>query len=193
MAAPRVAIVVYSMYGHVAKCASVYFIVYYATKHGAAAVAESVKGGLEKAGGAAAIYQYVQPIFPKFTGVANARIRVPETLSSDILTKMHAPAKPDYPIITPAKLTEFDAFIFGIPTRYGNFPTQWKVCMLSIVSMSFVQVTIVYQSFWDATGSLWATGALAGKYAALFVSTGTQGGGQESTALASMSTLAHHG
>ncbi|KAF7428392.1 flavodoxin-like fold protein [Pleurotus ostreatus] len=138
MAAPRVAIVVYSMYGHVAK------------------LAESVKGGLEKAGGAAAIYQ------------------VPETLSDEILTKMHAPAKPDYPIITPAKLTEFDAFIFGIPTRYGNFPAQWK-------------------SFWDATGSLWATGALAGKYAGLFVSTGTQGGGQESTALASMSTLAHHG
>ncbi|KAF4567703.1 flavodoxin-like fold protein [Pleurotus pulmonarius] len=138
MAAPRVAIIVYSMYGHVAK------------------LAESVKGGLEKAGGAAAIYQ------------------VPETLSSEILTKMHAPAKPDYPIITPAKLTEFDAFIFGIPTRYGNFPAQWK-------------------SFWDATGSLWATGALAGKYAGLFVSTGTQGGGQESTALASMSTLAHHG
>ncbi|KAG9220850.1 hypothetical protein CCMSSC00406_0002550 [Pleurotus cornucopiae] len=138
MAAPRVAIIVYSMYGHVAK------------------LAESVKGGLEKAGGAAAIYQ------------------VPETLSDEILTKMHAPAKPDYPIITPAKLTEFDAFIFGIPTRYGNFPAQWK-------------------SFWDATGSLWATGALAGKYAGLFVSTGTQGGGQESTALASMSTLAHHG
>ena len=40
---------------------------------------------------------------------------------------MHAPAKPAYPVITPAELEGFDAFIFGIPTRYGNFPAQWKV------------------------------------------------------------------
>ncbi len=98
----------------------------------AAAVAESVKGGLEKAGGAAAIYQFAYLLPQKHSVVVNARIRVPETLSSEILTKMHAPAKPDYPIITPAKLTEFDAFIFGIPTRYGNFPAQWKVCMRTI-------------------------------------------------------------
>ena len=67
------------------------------------------------------------------------------------------------------------------------------------------------KAFWDATGGLWAKGALAGKYASVFISTGTLGGGQgetslfwnasvpdidsapESTALASMSTLAHHG
>ena len=40
---------------------------------------------------------------------------------------MHAPAKPAYPVLDPAKLAEFDAFLFGIPTRYGNFPAQWKV------------------------------------------------------------------
>jgi NAD(P)H dehydrogenase (quinone) len=39
---------------------------------------------------------------------------------------MHAPPKPDYPVITPNALTEYDAFLFGIPTRYGNFPAQWK-------------------------------------------------------------------
>jgi multimeric flavodoxin WrbA len=49
------------------------------------------------------------------------------------------------------------------------------------------------QAFWDATGGLWAAGKLAGKYVGLFVSTGTQGGGQESTAIAMMSTFAHHG
>ncbi|OBZ77240.1 Protoplast secreted protein 2 [Grifola frondosa] len=68
----------------------------------------------------------------------------------------------------------FDAFIFGIPTRYGNFPAQWK-------------------AFWDATGGLWAQGKLAGKYASVFVSTGTPGGGQETTVISSLSTLTHHG
>lgn len=49
------------------------------------------------------------------------------------------------------------------------------------------------QTFWDKTGKQWASGAFYGKLAGLFISTGTLGGGQESTALAAMSTLAHHG
>lgn len=40
---------------------------------------------------------------------------------------MHAPPKPNYPVIQPDDLTKFDAFIFGLPTRFGNFPAQWKV------------------------------------------------------------------
>lgn len=136
--APRVAIVIYSMYGHIAK------------------MAEAVKAGVGSAGGSATIYQ------------------IPETLSDDILAKMHAPAKPDYPVIKPADLTQYDAFLLGVPTRYGNFPAQWK-------------------SFWDATGGLWASGALLGKYAGVFVSTGTPGGGQETTVISTLSTLAHHG
>lgn len=60
-------------------------------------------------------------------GTSILQIRIPETLSEDILTKMHAPPKPDYPIITPQELPGFDAYLFGIPTRYGNFPAQWKV------------------------------------------------------------------
>ena len=87
---------------------------------------------------------------------------------------MYAPAKPNVPIITPEILATYDAFLIGIPTRYGNFPAQWK-------------------SFWDATGSLWASGALWGKYAGVFVSTAGPGGGQESTVIAAMSTLVHHG
>lgn len=87
---------------------------------------------------------------------------------------MYAPAKPDVPVITPEILATYDAFLIGIPTRYGNFPGQWK-------------------AFWDATGGLWAAGALWGKYAGVFVSTAGPGGGQESTVIAAMSTLAHHG
>lgn len=40
---------------------------------------------------------------------------------------MHAPPKPNYPILSPNDLGNFDGFILGIPTRYGNFPAQWKV------------------------------------------------------------------
>jgi len=53
--------------------------------------------------------------------------RVPETLSEDVLKLLHAPAKPDYPVIAPADLANYDAFLFGVPTRYGTFPAQWKV------------------------------------------------------------------
>jgi multimeric flavodoxin WrbA len=40
---------------------------------------------------------------------------------------MHAPPKPDFPVFTPADLANYDAFLFGVPTRYGSFPAQWKV------------------------------------------------------------------
>ena len=73
------------------------------------AVAETVKSGIESAGGSATIYQ------------------VAETLPQDVLEKLHAPPKPSYPVIQPADLPQFDAFVFGVPTRYGNMPAQLKV------------------------------------------------------------------
>ncbi|RHZ66006.1 Minor allergen Alt a 7 [Aspergillus turcosus] len=136
--APKVAIVFYSLYGHIVK------------------LAEAEKKGIESAGGKADIFQ------------------IAETLSEDVLAKMHAPPKSSYPVVEPETLQDYDAILFGIPTRYGNFPTQWK-------------------AFWDKTGGIWASGGYWGKYAGLFISTGTMGGGQESTAIAAMSTLAHHG
>jgi len=136
--APKVAIVFYSMYGHIQK------------------LAEAEAEGLKKAGITADIYQ------------------VAETLPQEVLTKMYAPAKSEYPVINADKLATYDAFLIGIPTRYGNFPAQWK-------------------AFWDTTGGLWASGGLSGKFAGVFVSTASPGGGQESTVIASLSTLAHHG
>lgn len=110
---------------------------------------------------------------------------------------MHAPPKPDYPVISVSQLTDFDAYLFGIPTRYGNFPGQWKVGLVDaryrcgVVARDLIPP--LEQAFWDATGKLWAEGALAGKFAGVFVSTGTPGGGQETTVSNSISTLAHHG
>jgi len=136
---PKVAIIYYSMYGHIA------------------AMAKAELEGLKKAGIEADLFQ------------------VAETLPQEVLTLMHAPGQDaSIPIIDADTLEKYDAFLFGIPTRFGNFPAQWK-------------------AFWDSTGKQWSTGGFWGKYAGLFISTGTQGGGQESTALAAMSTLAHHG
>ncbi len=50
--------------------------------------------------------------------------RVTETLPESVLTLMHAPAKPDYPIATPATFTEYDGFLH---TRFGTMPAQFKV------------------------------------------------------------------
>jgi NAD(P)H dehydrogenase (quinone) len=47
--------------------------------------------------------------------------------------------------------------------------------------------------FWDGTASLWLSGALAGKPAAVFTSTGTLHGGQETTLVCMMLPLLHHG
>ncbi|KAL2684887.1 Minor allergen Alt a 7 [[Neocosmospora] mangrovei] len=138
--APKIAIVYYSMYGHIKT------------------LAEAEKAGIEKAGGSADLYQ------------------IPETLPEDVLAKMHAPPKPaDVPVLEdPSKLEEYDAFLLGIPTRYGNFPAQWK-------------------AFWDKTGKQWASGGFWGKMAGIFVSTASLGGGQETTAQNAISTLTHHG
>ncbi len=87
---------------------------------------------------------------------------------------MHAAQFPDVPVITPSELVNADGFILGIPTRYGVCSAQMK-------------------AFWDATGGLWMKGELAGKYAGMFTSTGSQHGGQETTILTFIPVLAHHG
>jgi len=130
MSPPKVAIIIYSMYGHIAKRMFRCFI------HGppclsviSSLVAEAEKAGIEEAGGKADIFQYVfvHIVRPHFLNTKRLFCRVAETLSQEILTKMYAPAKPDYPIITPDIISTYDAFILGIPTRYGNMPAQWKV------------------------------------------------------------------
>ncbi|KAF2285885.1 hypothetical protein GH714_008707 [Hevea brasiliensis] len=100
--------------------------------------------------------------------------QVPETLPEEVLGKMSAPPKSDIPIITPNELAEADGFVFGFPTRFGMMAAQFK-------------------AFLDATGGLWRTQQLAGKPAGIFYSTGSQGGGQETTALTAITQLVHHG
>ncbi|XP_071722447.1 probable NAD(P)H dehydrogenase (quinone) FQR1-like 2 [Rutidosis leptorrhynchoides] len=108
-------------------------------------------------------------------GVEAVLFRVPETLPAEVLDNMKAPPKdPEVPEITASELTEADGVLFGFPTRYGCMAAQMK-------------------AFFDSTGQLWKEQKLAGKPAGFFVSTGTQGGGQETTAWTAITQLAHHG
>jgi NAD(P)H dehydrogenase (quinone) len=104
--------------------------------------------------------------------------RVPETLPNEVLKKMGAvdaqQAMEHVPICTVEELASADAVIFGTPTRFGNMCGQMR-------------------QFLDATGQLWAKGALVGKVGSVFTSSATQHGGQESTILSFHITLLHHG
>ncbi|KAG6469411.1 hypothetical protein ZIOFF_074128 [Zingiber officinale] len=108
-------------------------------------------------------------------GVEGVLYRVPETLPAEILEQMKAPPNDlSIPEISAAELVEADGILFGFPTRFGSMAAQMK-------------------AFFDTTGQLWREQKLAGKPAGFFVSTGTQGGGQETTAWTAITQLAHHG
>ncbi|MCO5569964.1 hypothetical protein L7F22_023678 [Adiantum nelumboides] len=107
-------------------------------------------------------------------GVEATLWQVPETLPEEVLQKMSAPSKSEVPVIEPAQLATADGVVFGFPTRFGMMAAQFK-------------------AFLDATGGLWRSQSLAGKPAGIFYSTGSQGGGQETTALTAITQLAHHG
>jgi NAD(P)H dehydrogenase (quinone) len=104
--------------------------------------------------------------------------RVPETLPEEVLRKVGAleaqKAMAHIPLCTVDELARADAVIFGTPTRFGNMCGQMR-------------------QFLDATGGLWAKGALVGKAGSVFTSSGTQHGGQESTILSFHITLLHQG
>jgi NAD(P)H dehydrogenase (quinone) len=105
-------------------------------------------------------------------------LQVAETLSPDILAKMGATeAKKAFahiPIADPKDLADADAIVLGTPTRYGSATAQMR-------------------AFLDATGGLWVKGALIGKVASGFTSTGTQHGGSETTLLTLSTFFFHQG
>jgi len=104
--------------------------------------------------------------------------RVPETLPEEVLEKLGAfegqQSMSNVPICSVDELASADAVMFGTPTRFGNMCGQMRQCL-------------------DATGQLWAQGALVGKGGSVFTSIATQHGGQESTLLSFHITLLHHG
>ncbi len=100
--------------------------------------------------------------------------RVPDLVPEEVARR--AGAKLDQPasIATVEELPDYDAIIFGTPTRFGNMCAQMR-------------------NFLDQTGKLWLSGGLVGKVASVFTSTATQHGGQETTITSFHSTLLHQG
>jgi NAD(P)H dehydrogenase (quinone) len=109
--------------------------------------------------------------------ISTARVsvkRVPELMPLDVATAAGFRTKQSAPIADPEELAEYDAILFGTPTRFGNMAAQMR-------------------NFMDQTGPLWARNALVGKVGSVFCSTASQHGGQETTITSFHSTLLHHG
>ncbi len=106
-------------------------------------------------------------------GVSVIVKRVPETMPEEIAKKAGVKLNQQAEIAMPSELSEYDAIIFGTPTRFGNMSAQMR-------------------NFLDQTGGLWVKGGLIGKIGSVFTSTGT-GGGNETTITSFWNTLIHHG
>jgi NAD(P)H dehydrogenase (quinone) len=100
--------------------------------------------------------------------------RVPELVSEDVAKGAGIKLDQAADIADPNELADYDAIIFGTPTRFGNMAAQMR-------------------NFLDQTGGLWFTKALVGKVGSVFVSTASQHGGQETTITSFHTTLLHHG
>ncbi len=131
-------------------------VLYYSSYGHIERMAEEVAAGAREAGAEVAIK------------------RVPETVPQDIAGKSGFKLDQKAPLATVEELANYDAIVFGTPTRFGNMAGQMK-------------------SFLDQAGGLWMRGALVGKLAGVFTSSATQHGGQESTILTFHPVLLHLG
>lgn len=131
-------------------------VLYYSTYGHIETMAEAVAEGVREAGAEAVVK------------------RVPETVPQEIAAQNHFKLDQKAPVATVDELPEYDAIIFGAPTRFGTVASQMR-------------------AFIDQTGGLWAAGKLFGKVGSVFTSSATQHGGQEATLLTFIPTLMHHG
>ncbi len=100
--------------------------------------------------------------------------RVPELVPPEVAKASGFKLDQKAPLATVDELEQYDAIIFGTPTRFGNMAAQMR-------------------NFLDQTGPMWYRGALVGKVGSCFCSTASQHGGQETTLTSFHSTLLHHG
>lgn len=104
----------------------------------------------------------------------DARLRTVPAVST-VIEALEPEIPPDGPPYVELRdLAECDGLALGSPTRFGNMAAPMKY-------------------FWDSTSAQWLSGALVGKAACVFTSTGSLHGGQETTLLSMMLPLLHHG
>jgi NAD(P)H dehydrogenase (quinone) len=107
-------------------------------------------------------------------GIEVSLKRVPELMPEDVAKKAGVKLDQDAAIAKPAELADYDAVIFGTPTRFGNMAAQMR-------------------NFLDQLGGLWSENKLVGKLGSVFASSNTQHGGQETTITSFHTTLFHLG
>ena len=100
--------------------------------------------------------------------------RVPELVPEEVARNTGMKLEQAAPLATVDELPQYDAIIFGTPTRFGNMAAQMR-------------------NFLDQTGKHWMSGALIGKVGSVFASTASQHGGQETTITSFHTTLLHQG
>jgi NAD(P)H dehydrogenase (quinone) len=100
--------------------------------------------------------------------------RVPELVPPEVAQKSHFKTDQAAPLAEVDDLANYDAIVFGTPTRFGSMAAQMK-------------------NFLDQTGGLWFNGKLVGKVGSVLTSTASQHGGQESTLLSTQTVLLQHG
>ena len=105
---------------------------------------------------------------------ASARLRTVPAISTVCEATEASVPSDGAPYVEYADLTECIGLALGSPTRFGNMAAPMKY-------------------FWDGSSAQWLSGALIGKPACVFTSTGSLHGGQESTLLTMMIPLLHHG
>jgi NAD(P)H dehydrogenase (quinone) len=110
----------------------------------------------------------------KVPGAVATLKRVPETMPDAVVKALGFRLDQAAPVAVVDELGDYDAIIFGTPTRFGNMAAQMK-------------------TFLDQTGGLWMKGALVGKPGSVISSSGTQHGGQETTITSFHTVLLHHG
>lgn len=132
-------------------------VVYYSAYGHVETMAQAVAEGARSVAGSEVTIKRVAELMPEETARA-AGVKLEQSA----------------PLADPAELADYDAIIFGTPTRFGNMAAQMR-------------------NFLDQTGPLWAAGKLVGKVGSVFASTATQHGGQETTITSFHSTLLHQG
>ncbi len=126
-----------------------------------------------RSGNVAALARQIARGVEEIDGVS-ARLRCVPPVATQTQTAL--PPEPDSgaPYVDKRDLAECAGLILGSPTRFGNMAAPLK-------------------HFLDTTGAEWASGTLIGKPAAVFTSTSSPHGGQESTLLSMLIPLLHHG
>jgi NAD(P)H dehydrogenase (quinone) len=132
-------------------------VLYYSTYGHVETMAEAVAAGVRSVAGAEVAVK-----------------RVPELMPEDVARNAGVKLDQRAALAKPEELADYDAVIFGTPTRFGNMAAQMR-------------------NFLDQTGGLWAKGALIGKVGSVFAATATQHGGQEATLISFHTTLLHLG